>query len=249
MTCLPVTIRSIEAAVDQQTEEGGDLKFYGAEPAMLLLVAAVDTVARQGSSLEATLNDATGRIKARYFVTEPQPKDLGEVVQGRYLSLYGSVRTAPAVHFAVTGLRVVRSADEISYHMIECARAALMLRRGAAEPGTPSPKKLASADVAMGPSPVKVAETPAQSAALTAQAAGSEAKKVWGPSAAELREAVIATLRKEGEGREEGVSVVALHALLPAGTSSEDVRAAVNKLVEDGDAYATIDDDHFLLAE
>merc|ERR1719245_2535519 len=189
-------------------------------------------------------------MKARYYVTtERASKELDNIRPGSYISMYGNVRRSSTVHFAVTGLRVVRSADEISYHMIECARAALMLRRGAAEPGTPSPKKLASADMAMGPSPVKVAETPAQSAALTAQAAGSEAKKVGGPSAAELREAVINTLRKEGEGREEGVSVVALRALLPVGTSSEDVRAAVNKLVEDGDAYATIDDDHFLLAE
>merc|ERR1711972_351711 len=109
----------------------------------LILVAAVETVARQGSSLEVTLNDATGRIKARHFVTEPEPKDLHEVIPGRYFSFYGSVRTAPAVHFAVTGLRRVQSANEVSYHMIESAHAALRLRKGrpSAEPATPSPKK------------------------------------------------------------------------------------------------------------
>merc|ERR1712050_609447 len=98
---------------------------------------------RQGSSLEFTVNDATGRMKARHFVAEPASKDFDDILPGRYVSMYGNMRTAPVVHFAVAGLRVVRSADEISYHLIECAHAATKLRKmqSIAEPSTPSPKK------------------------------------------------------------------------------------------------------------
>merc|ERR1719336_3828 len=113
---------------------------------MLILIGVVESLLRQGSSLEFTVNDATGRMKARHFVTEPALKGFDDIVPGRYVSMYGNVRTAPIVHFAVAGLRVVRSADEISYHMIECAHAATKLRKSgpASEPSTPSQKKHAA---------------------------------------------------------------------------------------------------------
>merc|ERR1719242_1553857 len=105
-TCLPVTIRSMEVAVATRTAEGGDeLKFFGSEPSMLILVAAVESVVRQSASLELSLNDSTGRIKARYFVTDAQDGHLDRIQAGRYVSAFGSVRTAPAMHFAISGVR------------------------------------------------------------------------------------------------------------------------------------------------
>merc|ERR1719356_2124454 len=76
-----------------------------------------------------TLNDSTGRLKARYFVSDPQVGELESITAGAYVSVFGSVRTAPAVHLAINGLRLVHSADEVSYHMIEVAHAMLLLQR------------------------------------------------------------------------------------------------------------------------
>merc|ERR1719229_1914729 len=90
-SCLPVTIRAMEVAVAQRAEGGEDLKFFGTEPSTLIVVAAVESVVRQSMGLELTLNDATGRIKTRYFVTDPQPGHLESIVPGRYISGFGSV--------------------------------------------------------------------------------------------------------------------------------------------------------------
>merc|ERR1719277_797730 len=133
----------MEVAVAKRLDAGEDISFYGCEPGALILVAVVESVVRQSTGLEMTLNDATGRIKARYFVTDPQPGHLESIVPGRYISAFGGVRSAPAMHFAINGLRLVESADEVSYHMIEAAYAALRLQHGPKEPATPAPKRAA----------------------------------------------------------------------------------------------------------
>merc|ERR1719251_153341 len=80
-TCLPVTIRAVEVALGKRGETGEDLRFYGvAEPQMVLVVAAVESVARQAASLEVSLNDATGRIKGRWFLADPQDGELEQIV-------------------------------------------------------------------------------------------------------------------------------------------------------------------------
>merc|ERR1711956_73606 len=76
---------------------------------------------------------------------------MGEgLAAGQYVSLFGNVRTAPEFHFAVAGIRPVRTADEVSYHMIEVAHTAMRLQDGSASavqnaqprsPKTPEPKK------------------------------------------------------------------------------------------------------------
>merc|ERR1719277_569875 len=133
----------MEVAVAKRLDAGEDLNFFGCEPGVLVLVAVVESVVRQSTGLEMSLNDATGRIKARYFVTDPQPGELERIVPGTYVSAFGGVRSAPALHFAVQGLRPVESADEVSYHMIEVAHAMLRLQQPQKtfDPATPAPKK------------------------------------------------------------------------------------------------------------
>merc|ERR1712151_520190 len=88
------------------------------------------------------LNDGTGRIKARYFVMDQNSDELDRIVAGSYVSAFGEVRAAPVQHLALKGMRPVESADEVSYHMIEVAHAALQLQKGSTgqpkEPATPS---------------------------------------------------------------------------------------------------------------
>merc|ERR1719203_2680173 len=108
-------------------------------------------MARQAASVEVTLNDATGRIKGRWFLADPKDGELDRIAPGSYVSVFGEVRTAPVQHLALKGMRPVASADEVSYHMIEAAHAALRLQKGpqtakvgqaaAAEVATPAKKK------------------------------------------------------------------------------------------------------------
>lgn len=221
-TCLPVTIRSIEIALQQNAGAGSEVQFYGQEFSMLVLVAQVESVTKQAASWELSLNDATGRIKARYYVAD----DLGptEVVPRQYISTFGHVRTQPTTHFAMTGMQAIESANEISFHMIESAHAALKLQRAQTEPGK----------VPMLPSGTspKKASTPQKEAAAALQGAA-------------LQAAVSEYLQKEsGDRGEQGVSVEEIcQRLTPA--SKADVQEALQSLVLLGDAFATCDNDHF----
>merc|ERR1719382_199426 len=145
-TFLPVTIRAIELALQRRGDTGEDLKFHGcAEPQMVLVVASVESVSKQAASLEVVLNDATGRMKGRWFLVDPQDGELERIVPGSYVSAFGEVRASPVQHLAVKGMRPVESADEVSYHVIEAAHAALKLKTKSAgkeqEPVTPSKTK------------------------------------------------------------------------------------------------------------
>jgi len=59
---------------------------------------------------------------------------LSSVEPGKYIIVAGQVRTSPELHMTAVNARLVRSADEVSYHMIEAAHAALKLQRGDTEP-------------------------------------------------------------------------------------------------------------------
>jgi len=268
-TCLPVTIRAIDVAFERRGESGEELKFYGcAEPQMVLLVASVESMVRQAASLEVTLNDATGRIKGRWFLSDPQEGELERIVAGSYVSVFGEVRSSPVRHIAVKGMRPIESADEVSYHMIEAAHAALKLQRKAAgsdkEPATPASKKEKVDEVAVGtaagsdltpekqqprapvaanPYSAAAAATAVADAAKPSNDAPMEPAPKGPPAGAELRAAVLAVLRDASVGPEGlHLDVIAPKA---GGAAVADVRAMVTELVDDGELYTTITEEHF----
>jgi len=89
--------------------------------------------------LEASLNDASGRIKARHYITDDTRKWADLVTPGSYVSVIGNVRTSPEVHFAIQMLKPVNSADDVSFHAIEVAHAALKLLKGKGSRAEPKP--------------------------------------------------------------------------------------------------------------
>jgi len=246
--CLPVTIRTIELALAQRDGGDAELHIHGVEPGMLVLVGLVESVAHQAASIDFMLNDTTGRIKARYYVTEGEPALTGVEV-GRYVSLAAAVRTTPAVHLTVTCLRPIASADEISYHMIECGHAALKLQQqskvGDILQTTPV-KKRADEDEAL--SSIKAAPAAPtmtdinMAPAASVVAAAPSAAKVPLQGAA-LRAAVLELLQQDGVSAE-GVSFARFRERFSA-TPEGEVRSTIQGLVSDGDAYNTIDEDHF----
>lgn len=236
--CLPVTIRAIELAIAENSDKGGELKFYGEEPSMLVLVAAVEVASKQEHSIELTLNDGSGRLKARYFITDAGDRTfLDGIVAGSYVNLYGNVRTAPMTHFAVTGMRPVQSADEVSYHTIEVAHTFLKMQKGRLEPVIPSPKKSAAVtSVAEQISPAKAFEaaTPAPAPVTKTVLQGDQ-----------LKAAIMALFQKECESRGEqgfGIDELAKH-FAPA--TVDQVKGALAQLVEEGEAFTTIDEEHY----
>jgi len=271
-TCLPVTIRAVEVAFQQRGETGEDLKFYGsAEPQMVIVVAAVESVVRQAASLEVMLNDGTARIKARYFVMD-KSDELDRIVAGSYVSAFGEVRAAPVQHLSLKGMRLVESADEVSYHMIEVAHAALQLQKHATgypkDPATPSkaaskdeailsaeqftPQKPGTATVANSASVAATADLPpAVGPALAMDPAEQAAVKLQQdvpmPSkqpaiGVELRAAALSLLRDAAVGPE-GLHLDVI--MQKVGGSGDEVRSIITELVDDGELYSTITEAHF----
>jgi len=253
---LPVTIRAIEMALAERLDSASELRFHGgAEPSSLLLVAMVESVLRQPTSLELSLNDGTGRFKARYFVSESLPDSLDHVQPGRYVSVVGSVRATPVDHLGLLCLRPVESADEISYHLIECAHAALRIKRGqqdtpkSAESWTPQ-SKLKSSEAASLLTPTK--EMPSQSLPMVIEAPAmspSVSKAAGAPLDVPLRDSLDAVLRREAEAKGEvGVSVTELLSLLGAAgiaATESKLRTCLAEMTDNGEVFNTLDDDHF----
>jgi len=232
-TCLPVTVRMIEAAAEQREGGAGEgLRFHGAEHGMLLLVGLLEAWVRQPASIEFTLNDGTGRVKGRYYSSG---EHLQDVAPGRYVSIFGSVRPAPTLHFAVVGMAAVGSADEVSFHMIEVAHAAVRLTNGVADLTTPPPKKpmLRSAGL---PEPA--------TGGFEAATLDTSPMKAAPLSGKPLRAMILKFLQAEGEARPEGVDLAAVCAHAAPAAAGE-VASALEGLVSEGDVFTTIDDEHF----
>lgn len=230
-TCLPVTTRWIEHALEQQRKEGGEeLSFHGTVPGMLTMVGVVEELNAQPMSLEFTVNDGTGRLRARYFVSEPRPEGFSEIAAGRYVSLVGEMRTTPAVHFGCNTVRVVQSADEISYHLIETAHTQLRLQKGALHVH----KQVESASQG----------TPVQAAVAPVRVSITESKGVLGGVA--LRTAILDFMRSQQERGvgPEGVALAGITAHLSSAAAA-DIRQCIDALETDGEIFRTMDDEHF----
>merc|ERR1719424_1884464 len=108
----------IERAVAARQGGGngdGDLKIDGKEVNAVLIVGCVEELNKQQTSVEFSVNDSTGRMKARYYFSSPEmQKSLEKVENGSYVNIVGMVKMAPTVHVSVLMMRPVQSPDEIS---------------------------------------------------------------------------------------------------------------------------------------
>lgn len=137
--------------------------------------------------------------------------------------------------------------------MIEAAHAAIKLQQTTKDPATPAAKRPVaspmtvgsqgpswSPDVAMSPAKeiketVNIAPVPMSFASAKVKLAGDE-----------LKNAIIEFLRKEGPALGEiGVGLAQLGAGLEA-TPLVDIKGCLTNLLDEGDVYTTLDDDHFL---
>lgn len=250
-TCLAVTVRSIENAMQEE-----EPSFFGSQPELLILVASVESVTKQPSNLDLVVNDATGRIRVRQFLSGDTPDAEHEGIEvGRYVHMSGQARSKPEPHFVAQSVRLVKSADEVSFHAIEAAHSALRLQRGPqAAPAQTTPVKAqapAGADLAApaltppkAPEPTAV-EAPAVEFTTRVVAPTVALAAPAALSGAALREALAAFLVEEGEAKGEvGCSRGELLARFKAASEAE-VNGLLSEMISDGEAITTIDDDHF----
>jgi replication factor A2 len=235
-------------------KESQEILIHGTEASIVQTVGAIETLVQQAATLEFWLNDASGRIKVRYYGSDST--SVTGLASGRYVSIVGSLRTSPAPHISAMSLQPVETADEISYHMIEVAHAALRLRNpstaggyrpavAAADPITPAKQAESGFGLGLPAAGTSTTLSPAKTEAPPT-VVETAAAPVLTPPKADLRTSVVDVLRQVSDtGSEEGINTSSLLARLPAEASSAKIRELLAQLVEEGEIFTTIDDDHF----
>lgn len=254
ITTLPVTISMVLQAAQSQPSGANTFTIHDSEPTMIYLVAVVESFTKQSASVEMMLNDSSGRIQVKQY-----GDTIEAVAPGTYVIVAGSVRTSPSLHISAQCMRPITSADEISFHMLQTARAYMQSRIG----GTTSSSKAADA-MTTGPfssppkSPIAYpmdvisGATPgsgkAVAAAIDAAATPTPARA---PTAvpvltgAGLKAQVLVHIKEHGTGKDEGVGLTKIVELIGKSASGADVRAAIDNLKDEGEVYDTIDEEHF----
>lgn len=239
--CMPLLVKSVLSAAES-TDRGGDFRVFGEEPSMMLLVGVAESVVCQAASVEFVLNDSTGRLKVRQYLTDSSTST--NISNGQYVTVVGAMRLAPEMHVSAQFVSVVESPDEVSFHAIEALHTMLKLTKGKAkdEPMTPATKRPVTTSFANFAShPDVVADTPQKDIKVAAPVSGQSGMKSDGQA---LGSALTSLLQQQSASNPEGMKIVDIvKQMIPS--AEVDVRACLEKLVSDGEVFNTIDDDHF----
>jgi len=253
---LPVTVRMLETANEAAKTGDGELRFHGSEtsPSMLLLLAQVEAIhAQQKNMAEFTVCDGSGSLRVRFFATdgESQEKAIQSVANGSWVKLFGHFRSVPTAHFSVSMLRPVKSADEVSHHIIEVAHSALKCWQyngySGSDPATPATKVVKPTE------PKTEAWTPEKSISQEAHMeVDAEAAKMPAEvplEGAALRSALMEVMKAKAEVDEIGYSVPEARSILEKNNqvSLEAVEKMMHELVDDGELFNSTDELHFSL--
>jgi replication factor A2 len=241
---LPVTIRMIERAVAARGNSDGDLRVDGRDVNTILIVGCVEDLNKQQTSMEFSINDSTGKMRARYYFASPDiQKSLEKVENNTYVTIVGVIKMAPTVHVSVLTMRPVQSPDEISYHMVEVAHSSLRSKK---KLGTNSAGSTLSKVVSSPPrseTPVNSVVTPLRrndAPQLQAAPVMATPPKSEGP----LKDRIAKFLSEKTEAAPEGLTEKMIAESF-CDSKAEDIKKSVQELLADGDVYTTIDDDHF----
>lgn len=261
--CIAVSIRLLQAAAAEPHSEAGNILIHGKEVATVILVAMVEEVVSQGSSIEILVNDSTGRLKLKYYVTEGVPEEVASLHPGQYISVAGQPRVTPSLHVSAVALRRTRTPDEVSYHMIEVAHTGLKMAQmagqsigNAQEFHTPPRRQAATNENQMpefaksGPAGDHARQLDYESPPKDGLGSSGAVAQVPAPmevSQPNMQDAILSRLRQvpsDGPGLEIGALLKDIK--LP-GASEADVRKMLSQMVEDGDVIETIDSNHFAI--
>jgi replication factor A2 len=233
---LPVTVKMVDAATTASGNNESELRIDGKTVNTILIVGCVSDLSKQQTAIEFSVNDSSGKMRARYFFTNEMEQVLEKVQNGVYVSIVGIPKVKPTAHVSVLTMRPVQSPDEISYHEIHVAYASLKSKKKPTMSGESAFSKVVS-------SPPRT-ETPVETVVTPMRR--NEPMSVTPPKhEGPLRERITKFLAEPQHQQDpSGVSMSKLCASF-GDSKAEDVKASMNELLDEGMVYTTIDDDHF----
>jgi len=211
----PATIRQLLMAQSAHTD--ADFTIDESEITQLTLVAQVFDIVSQATSVVFVLDDGTGRIEGRQWLSETQDSDSNQpsgIEEKSYVRVMGSLKSfANKRHISIQRIRPVDNYNEVLFHLTEALSVHLILTRG-----------------------------PPGGGAYTATAATASDNKY--EDLPPLQKAIVRFIQNNPSGNE-GVNVAAIaRGAMPNQTSSA-ISDAIDALMDAGVIYTTIDDSHF----
>ncbi|KAG8692881.1 replication factor A protein 2 [Ceratobasidium sp. 394] len=221
-----ITIRQIYTA--EQTHSDAEFVIDGVETTQITLVAQVVAASKQATNITYKLNDGTAEIKAKHWLDSSEENPLGEN-EHVYIRVVGTLKTFSgerqinAVH-----TRLVTDPMEIYYHLIEAELVHRHFTRGSV-------------------GGAGAANTSATTAPSAYQPGGKGQKSKFADFPP-LSRRILEVLDELKPKHEQGVHVTTIATSLEYPASIDEIGATMEKLAEEGQIYATIDDEHFAIS-
>lgn len=237
-TLLPVTVKMIDSAVAAGGSDESELRIDGKTVNTVLIVGCVTELNKQQTAVEFHVNDATGKMRARYYFQQEMQQTIDKVENGVYVSIVGIVKMKPSPHVSVLTMRPVQSPDEISYHEIYVAYASLKSKKKKSTSGESAFSKVDQVSSPPRAEPViqSVVTPMRRNEPMIATPPKNE-----GPLKDRISKFLAEPQQQENQ---EGVSMNKLCQSF-SDSKAEEIKASMEQLLDEGMVYTTIDDDHF----
>ncbi|CAA7271641.1 unnamed protein product [Cyclocybe aegerita] len=225
----PFTIAQLNKATQAHTD--AEWRVDDVEVGQVTVVAQVVTINRQATNCVYLIDDGTGQIEARHWVdsNEDEGSKWGGIQEQRYVRVTGGLKAFGKKRYINTiHIRDVKDPHEIYFHTLETITVSLIHERG--PPNQNAQQKADGSGSSMN--------------AYSAQAASGGLSDQFA-HLPPLQRAILKFIIDQPP-RDEGIHVALIAKAI--GASPEDankIGAALDKLMDEGHVYTTIDDSHF----
>ncbi|KAJ6489214.1 hypothetical protein C8R47DRAFT_978251, partial [Mycena vitilis] len=227
-TLRPVTIAQIRKA----TQSNSDSDWLLDETAIGQVTVVAELLAHNAFTTNRTfsLDDGTGRIDAKMWIDTADKPLLNAPSSSRlepmYVRVTGSIKTFhDRRHIHASNVRAVSDPNEVYFHLLETITVFITLKHGPPVPRAAEGSTASGLGAYLPPAPATARQKPLFSA---------------------VADAVVNYLRNV-EARAEGAHVGDIAKALDA--DAVELSETVNRLIDEGHVFTTVDESHIQLAE
>jgi len=227
----PLTVMQLNKA--SQAHVDAEWRVDDVEIGQVTIVGQVVSIQSQTTNCVYTIDDGTGRIEARQWIDSSSEEETSKwrgIEEEKYARVTGSLKSFGKKRYInANHIRNVKDSHEIYFHTLEAIAVNLTIERG--PPSNPS-------------------------SALQTKPAGSTGMSAYGTQTnttgvndqfshlPNLQRSIVRFIMSQPT-REEGIHVGMIAQAVGNGIGPSTISDALDKLLNNGDVYTTIDDSHF----
>ncbi|KIK08295.1 hypothetical protein K443DRAFT_85528 [Laccaria amethystina LaAM-08-1] len=227
----PLTVAQLNKATQAHTD--AEWQVDGMEIGQVTIVGHVSSIQAQTTNCVYVIDDGTGRIEARHwsaFFPLLSLQFINEISEKTYVRVTGGLKTFGSKRYInTTHIRPSKDPHEVYFHILEAITVTLTLERGP-PPGPGQTQQPRGTDSTM--------------ASYTNPSAAISDEYSHRPKL----EQDICRFIAEQPANEAGIHVAAIARAVGGGGDAHRISDALDKLMDDGLVFTTIDDSHFNLS-